>query len=332
MDMFYTTVPSHLTKKRIHFHSFMQGVHHRLHDVKSSMGESVDAAQEVANEIAAESNVLCFDEFQVVDVADAMILRRLFDMLYRHGVVTFMTSNRPPDELYKNGVQRDSFIPCIEQIKQLNHIIYLNSPTDYRKIDRPASGVYFFPPPGKNLSDVKQQADEHIAKWFDYFSQGAKVETNAELEVWGRAISIPKSSPEAVAQFTFAELCGKPRSAADYLELTKCFPAFVITDIPLLSIRQTDVVRRFITFLDAAYESHSKLAVTAERPFEHLFNADDLVAKKPVVDLSKAGSSDDDLLSDGSIFSGEEEKFAFSRTLSRLKQISSQQWLDYIRM
>ncbi|ANB14239.1 Afg1p [Sugiyamaella lignohabitans] len=331
MDMFYTTVPKHLTKKRIHFHAFMQDVHKRSHRLHMEHGPDYDTAPAIADEIAKEANVLCFDEFQVTDVADAMILRRLISILYSetHGVVTFMTSNRKPDDLYMNGVQRASFIPCIEALKQENKVVYLHSTIDYRKIARPSSGSYFFPPSGKTLSSVKEDADKHAKQWLDYFCQGASVNENEELSIWGRPLVVPKSAPGVAAQFTFDQLCGKPLSAADYLELTRNYNRFVVTDIPLLSIRRTDLTRRFITFLDAAYESHSKLAVTAERPFEHLFiDEGPIIKSEAPKDVKDLDDPDSDFLGDGTMFSGEEEKFAFSRALSRLKQMSSKQWLD----
>lgn len=346
MDMFYTTIPSHLTKKRIHFHAFMQDVHKRSFALHQEHGRDYDTAPAIATAIAQEANVLCFDEFQVTDVADAMILRRIIDILLSpsHGAVIFMTSNRAPDELYKDGVQRKSFIPCIELIKHQSHVIYLKSPTDYRKIDRPSQGTYFFPPTvNQTLADVQYQADAHADRWFNYFSQGKAPEFNVDLHIWGRPVSIPKCVMGVVAQFTFAELCYRPMSAADYLEITQNFPAIVITDIPLLSVRERDVTRRFITFLDAAYESAAKIAVTAQRPFEHLFTDeipkyDDGAIKKLEGENGAAASAKnskkdhefdanaDDFLESDSLFSGEEEKFAFARALSRLKQMASKEW------
>lgn len=341
MDMFYTTIPRHLTKKRIHFHAFMQDVHKRAFQLHQQHGRDYDTAPAIANAIAREANVLCFDEFQVTDVADAMILRRIIDILESktHGAVIFMTSNRAPDELYKDGVQRKSFIPCIELIKHQCHVIYLKSPTDYRKIDRPSQGTYFFPPTGKTLADVQALADAHSDRWFNYFSQGNKPESDVALTIWGRPILIPKCVMGVVAQFTFDQLCSRPMSAADYLEITQNFPSIVITDIPLLSVRERDLTRRFITFLDAAYESHAKIAVTAQRPFEHLFTDEipkyesapaqvkqNLEQKPPGGAVKEAQDFDGDFLESEGLFSGEEEKFAFARALSRLKQMASKQW------
>lgn len=339
MDMFYTTIPKHLTKKRIHFHAFMQDVHKRNFQLHSKYGLDYDTAPAIAGAIAREANVLCFDEFQVTDVADAMILRRIIEILESksHGSVIFMTSNRAPDELYKDGVQRESFVPCIELIKLKSHVIYLKSPTDYRKIDRPSQGTYFFPPKGETLEDVRPLADAHADRWFNYFSQGHKPEFNVDLHIWGRPVTIPKCVMGVVAQFTFKQLCEKPHSAADYLEITRNFPCVVITDIPLLSVRERDLTRRFITFLDAAYESGAKMAVTAQRPFEHLFTDDipkyedgakteksavHAKAEKPEKELDFEGG----LLENSKLFSGDEERFAFARALSRLKQMASKEW------
>jgi protein AFG1 len=328
MDMFYKTIPDHLTKKRIHFHAFMQGIHQQAHKLRIQNGSSTfDPIPDIANNIAIESNVLCFDEFQVTDVADAMILRTLLTLLLSpsHGLVIFMTSNRAPDQLYENGVQRQSFIPCIELLKSSNHVINLSSPTDYRKLERAAEGTYFFPPAGKSLKNVTQDASDHVRKWFNYFNKiNAEPTTDFPISIWGRNLSVPKCVPDLVAQFSFSELCDKPLSAADYLELTRQFPCIIITDIPSMSVRRTDIVRRFITFLDAAYESHTKIAVTAEKPFEHLFN--DSIPGIDLVELSQDVDADSDLIGKSGIFSGEEEKFAFARALSRLKQMGSKEW------
>ncbi|KAM9921229.1 hypothetical protein OXX59_006655, partial [Metschnikowia pulcherrima] len=144
MDLFYSTVPASLPKRRFHFHQFMQNLHKRSYQLKREHNHlDLDVIPLLASEIAQTSTVLCFDEFQVTDVADAMLLRRLLTLLLspEYGVVLFATSNRAPDDLYLNGIQRVSFIPCIQMIKKETKVIYLNSPTDYRKIARPFSSV-----------------------------------------------------------------------------------------------------------------------------------------------------------------------------------------------
>lgn len=352
MDLFYETVPDHISKKRLHFHQFMQLTHKRSHQLKMQYHADYDVIPMLAAEIAQEATVLCFDEFQVVDVADAMLLRRLFGYLLtpEYGVVLFATSNRAPDDLYLNGIQRVSFIPCIQQIKQQCRVIYLNSPTDYRKIERPLSHVYYSPAPGVrwNSKTIEAKRKQHVQDWFDYFNRenpNPKVLENYELEVWGRKLVVPKCSPPYVAQFTFHELCGSPKSAGDYLTLANAFQLFVITDIPYLSIEVREWVRRFITFLDAVYDAHGRMACTLAAPFKDLFVEPEDIAKgnyqlyKHLRDTGEEKSFDDDELvtkhgfdkeiaKKALMFANDEERFAFARALLRLSQMASQDWVD----
>jgi predicted ATPase len=143
MDLFYDTLPPNIkSKTRVHFHAFMQSVHKDLHKMTMAHGNDIDSIPYVAANIAEKASVLCFDEFQCTDVADAMILRRLIESLMAHGTVIVTTSNRHPEDLYKNGIQRESFIPCINLLKTRLTVLNLDSSTDYRKIPRPPSGVY----------------------------------------------------------------------------------------------------------------------------------------------------------------------------------------------
>ncbi|AOW03388.1 YALI0D00649p [Yarrowia lipolytica CLIB122] len=338
MDLFYDTIPNHLTKDRAHFHNFMQDVHHRYHELYEERGSDFDASPILAKEISKRGNVLCFDEFQVTDVADAMILRRIIELLDKDGVVLFLTSNRAPDELYKNGVQRESFIPCIELLKERTRVTFMESPTDYRKVKKPMENVYFFPetePPFvKTLEDkdIAPAAKEHADKWFEYFSQDGPISHDAYVEIWGRKRHIPKSS-NRTAQFKFHELCGEPLSAADYIGLCNNYDAFVITDIPCMTIQEKDLARRWITFLDAAYEAKSKLAVTAQRPFEHLFadNSDvthDKSDKESFQKIADEMGIDPTVLASAGMFTGEEERFAYARALSRIHQMSTTDWVE----
>lgn len=248
MDLFYETLPPNITvKTRIHFHNFMQEVHKELHKFKMKHGNDVDGIPFVAADIAERSSVLCFDEFQCTDVADAMILRRLVESLMSHGVVIVTTSNRHPDDLYKNGIQRESFIPCINMLKERLRVINLDSTTDYRKIPRPPSGVYHHP--------LDKASNSHADKWFrflgDYENDPPHV---AHHTVWGREIEVPLASGRC-AKFTFQELIGRATGAADYLELMRNYDAFIVTDVPGMSHKSRDWARRFITFIDAVYES-----------------------------------------------------------------------------
>ncbi|KAK9470856.1 AFG1-like ATPase-domain-containing protein [Dipodascopsis tothii] len=333
MNMFYSTLepspPSLLTKKRIHFHAFMQDVHKRAHALKVQHGAELDAIPLLASELAREARVFCFDEFQVIDVADAMLLRRLMESLVSYGVVFLITSNRAPDDLYKNGIQRQSFVPCIQLLKDRCHVICLDSPTDYRRISRPISNVYYSP--------LDAGAKDHAEKWFEYFADPKDPPHPASHTIWGREVRVPKASGK-VAQFSFSDLFDHPLSAADYLELARQYTAFVVTDIPVMTIRSKDIARRFITFIDSIYESKGRLVATSAAPFANLFVDDDPMAAKKPADGAAPGHVDDELrammdnlgLSSDSLksLSGDEERFAFARALSRLQQMSSTNWLE----
>ncbi|KAJ6264250.1 hypothetical protein Dda_0394 [Drechslerella dactyloides] len=330
MNMFYFTLPPNIKrKKRIHFHAFMQDVHKRMHLEKVKHGSSFDALPIVAADLAEEASVLCFDEFQCTDVADAMILRRLLEEMISHGVVMVATSNRHPNELYKNGIQRESFMPCIQLLQTRLEVLNLDSPTDYRKIARPASGVYHF--------GLGSDAAAHATKWFEYLGDPKDPPHPATRSIWGRDIKIPSASGRA-ARFDFQDLCGKPTSAADYLELTRHYDAFIVENVPAMDINTRDVARRFITFIDSIYEARAALVLTSEVPISRLFSADK--AASHATDKQASGLStsmrmlmDDlgmniDTLKESSIFTGEEERFAFARALSRLSEMASTFWIE----
>ncbi|KAI0459470.1 AFG1-like ATPase [Xylaria acuta] len=340
MDLFYDTLPSAVkSKTRIHFHNFMQDVHKRLHRMKMEHGNDIDAVPFVAADIAEQANVLCFDEFQCTDVADAMILRRLLESLMSHGVVLVTTSNRHPDELYKNGIQRESFIPAINLLKARLHVINLNSPTDYRKIPRPPSGVYHTP--------LDSHAASHIEKWLRFLGNSENPEPHPEVQkVWGREIHVPRVSGRC-AWFTFQELIGRATGAADYLELMRSYDAFIVSDVPGMTYRERDLARRFITFIDAVYESHAKLVLTTAVPLTQLFVApnelhhslkrDGILAKDldnnesvshAMQHMMEDMGSNIDQLKDSNLFSGDEERFAFIRALSRLTEMASKEWVE----
>ncbi|KAI1131304.1 AFG1-like ATPase [Nemania abortiva] len=340
MDLFYDTLPSAVkSKTRIHFHNFMQDVHKRLHRMKMQHGNDIDAVPFVAADIAEQANILCFDEFQCTDVADAMILRRLLESLMSHGVVLVTTSNRHPDELYKNGIQRQSFIPAINLLKARLHVINLDSPTDYRKIPRPPSGVYHTP--------LDSHAASHIEKWLRFLGDPENPEPHPETQkVWGREIHVPRVSGRC-AWFTFQELIGRATGAADYLELMRSYDAFIVSDVPGMTFNERDLARRFITFIDAVYESHAKLVLTTAVPLTQLFispselhhslkkngastkefdNAESVT--HAMQHMMEDMDSNIDQLKDSSLFSGDEERFAFVRALSRLSEMASQEWVE----
>lgn len=345
MDLFFDTLPSNVhSKTRIHFHNFMQDVHKQLHQMSMKHGNDIDTIPFVAANIAEAASVLCFDEFQVTDVADAMILRRLIEGLMAHGTVLITTSNRHPKDLYKNGIQRESFIPCINLLMEHLRVLNLDSTTDYRKIPRPPSGVYHHP--------LDAAAKRHAEHWFRFLGDPEHDPPHkATRQVWGREITIPRASGKA-CWFTFDELMGRATGAADYLELVRSYESFIVTDVPGMNFRSRDLARRFITFVDAVYEGHAKLVLTTAVPLSQLFmsrdeigEAIDSAAKKGDEGAQAAKEDADDvndamrnlmddlgmnqsLFKKSSIFSGDEEAFAFARALSRLSEMGSQEWVE----
>ncbi|KAI0776227.1 AFG1-like ATPase [Trametes elegans] len=327
MDLFYNTLPPHITRKRrVHFHAFMIDVHKRVHAMKAKLGSrGGDPIEPVARDLAQEAYVLCFDEFQVTDIADAMILRQLFERLLNYGVVSVITSNRHPDELYKNGIQRQSFVPCIELLKERFEVTDLDSGTDYRRIPRTLSHVYYDPLTPENKAEL-----DKIFKAFASHSDESVVR-NRKLHVWGREVIVPEST-STVARFGFLDLCGKPMSAADYIEITKTFGTIFVTDVPKMGLSQKDMARRFITFIDACYESKTKLFISSEVPIYQIFSDDPNAKSDDISDHMRSVMDDlglsSDMVGTSSMFSGDEELFAFARCCSRLVQMGSKEWAE----
>lgn len=324
MDLFYNTLPARIThKKRVHFHAFMLDVHKRMHTAKAK--GAGDPLMPVARDLANEAHVLCLDEFQVTDIADAMILRRLLDALLENGVVCVLTSNRHPDELYKNGIQRSSFLPAIDLLKSQFDVTDLDSGTDYRRVPRALSHAYFSP-----LNSATRAA---IDAQFDALTEDLPVLDGATIRLWGRSLTVPRSAG-SVAQFPFAELCGRPLGAADYLELTQRYGTVFVTDVPRMGLNEKDKARRFITFIDACYESKTRLFVSSEVPIFEIF-ADETsqTPGAPVSDHMRVIMDDlglpVEVVGAASMFNGEEELFAFARCCSRLVQMGSVDWMEH---
>ncbi|KAJ1650291.1 ATPase [Dispira simplex] len=330
MDLLYNTLKVE-KKKRIHFHSFMLDVHQRIQRYRITAGSQSDFIPIVANDLASESSVLCFDEFQVTDIVDAMILRRLFTELFNRGVVVITTSNRHPDDLYKNGLQRQSFIPCIELLKAQCRVVSLDSGTDYRRLERETAHLYF----------TSREQDPLLARFLQLWRAATECRPIAPhtLHFLGRDLVIPEAT-EGVAKMSFNQLCGQAHSTADYLELTKYYQLLFLTDVPPMDLSMKNEARRFITLVDTLYENHTILVISAACPVADLFSVDRSEHAASSIERSPASSELQDsqrLLMDdlglsmkqlnSTLFTADEEAFAFQRALSRLVEMQSKWWV-----
>lgn len=253
MDMFYESVNTQ-RKRRAHFHAFMQEIHAAMHEVRKTGVD--DAIKPVAEEIAGKLELLCFDEMQVSDITDAMIVGRLFGKLLEGGVAIVTTSNRPPDDLYKNGLNRQLFLPFIELLKAHMDVVEMASEKDYRQ-DRLAGNPVYFSPLG---SEARAAMD---AVWRDFTGGDAAPLT---LQVKGREIELPQYR-NGIARASFYALCGKPLGPADYLAIAEAVKVLMVDDIPCLSRSNFNEAKRFVTLIDALYEGRVRLICSAaDRP------------------------------------------------------------------
>ncbi|KAM7376225.1 hypothetical protein PAMP_005968 [Pampus punctatissimus] len=328
MDMFYSYVETE-KKKRVHFHGFMLDVHKRIHRLKQSMpkrkagkmAKSYDPIAPVAEEISEEACLLCFDEFQVTDIADAMILKQLFENLFLNGVVVVATSNRPPEDLYKNGLQRVNFVPFIAVLQKYCQTLRLDSGIDYRKRNSSAGKLYFL--------SSEPDAEVMLDKMFDELAFTQNDITRPRiLNVLNRKVRLNKACG-TIADCTFEELCDRPLGASDYLEISRLFDTVFIRHIPLLTLNKKTQARRLITLVDALYDHKVRVVILADHPLEDIFvhNGDHGHDESHIL-MDDLGLKREDA-SSLSIFSGEEEMFAFQRTVSRLTEMQTEEyWLE----
>lgn len=312
MDVFYRSLPGdRVPKLRVHFHSFMLGVHARLHAIRGT-GHRGDPLVGLADEImrsggpASESGgaalVMCFDEMQVTDVGDAMIMRRLFEGLWARGIVVVTTSNRPPGDLYANGLQRELFMPFIASLESRTTVLPLASPTDYRMVagsgvGAGGGGVWLCPETVSSGGRAGTPADAESAfkaSW-EALVKGCELEA-VNLQAQGRAVAVPCAAPSVkAARFHFDDLCSKPLYSADYQVIAQSFSHVHIDGVPRLTLSERNEVRRFITLVDTLYEHRVRVVIRAAAPapklFTPVFRPGGSAAPKPVAAVAADGAS-----------------------------------------
>jgi len=305
MNIFYNETPCQ-SKQKVHFHKFMLGVHKSMHRARYEGGvtDGNEILKQVVDDVICDGKIICFDEFQVTDVADALILRRLFSALLDRGAVIVATSNRAPHDLYLNGLQRDLFLPFIGLLEAKCNVVSMwKSETDYRLVKSGAMNdhgnrerkVYF----------VGHCSVEAFNAMFTDLTKHEKIIENSTIKTAdGRQVYVRKSSPTYnVARFSFDDICRKPLGASDYLAIASSFHTVFLEAVPLLNINDVNIVRRFIVFVDIMYEYNIKLIVQADAEPDSLFQGLDV--NNRVID----------------------EAFSFDRTRSRLEEMGSESYL-----
>ncbi len=280
MDIFYDCLPTD-GKLRLHFHRFMQEIHHQLRNIKNEE----DPLQLVAESFKRRTNIICLDELFVSDIGDAMILAGLLDALFSRGITLVTTSNCHPNDLYKGGLQRQKFIPAIDLIKQQTKVIELGGNIDHRLEFLEHADIYHHP--------LDENADSVMTNNFMHVSPEPGTE-NECLCIEGRNIQTIRCA-DGTVWLSFNDLCGGPRSAADYIEIARCFNTVLISDIPVLT-NNNDLSRRFITAIDEFYDRSVKVIISAETTVHELYK-------------------------------GQKLSFEFQRTISRLLEMRSHDYL-----
>jgi cell division protein ZapE len=292
MDLFFEACPAR-RKRRVHFHAFMGDVHERIHAhrqaVKLGRAGGDDPIAPVAAALAEEAWLLCFDEFSVTDIADAMILGRLFTALFGHGVVVVATSNVEPDRLYEGGLNRTLFLPFLDLLKARVEVVRLDARTDFRLEKLSGAPVYHVPPDER----AKAALDEAFRRL-----SGRPRGERTTLSVKGHVLEVPQAAG-GVARFSFADLCQKPLGAADYLALARDFHTLIVEGIPRMGLAERNEAKRFITLVDTLYDRNVKLIASAEAEPPELYRAEE-----------------------------GREAFEFDRTASRLIEMRSEGYLS----
>ena len=291
MDIFFEAAPTE-PKRRVHFHDFMLDVHARIHAerlaAREGRGAHGDVIPAIGDQLAREASLLCFDEFHVTDIADAMILGRLFERLFAAGVIVVATSNVPPPELYRDGLNRSLFLPFIAMLQDRLDVVRLDARTDFRR-EKLGDGRMWLTP-----------ADDEARSALDaaFLALAGEVGGPTTLEVQGRVLEIPHAA-HGVARASFDALCGRPLGAADYLAIARRFHTLILDDVPELDDRRRNEARRFMTLVDALYEHHVKLLASGAAEPDRIW-------------VGREGY----------------ENFGFARTASRLVEMGSDEWLS----
>lgn len=285
MDLFYDCLPLK-NKLRTHFHRFMQRVHG---DLARLQGEK-NPLELIADNIASEAKVLCFDEFFVQDIGDAMILAGLLDALMQRGVILVATSNIAADRLYENGLQRDRFQPAIELLKKHTQIVEIQSGVDYRLRSLSQAKLYHYP--------IVEATEQLLLRcFFELAPDKQEVKEGGVIELLDRELQT-RYCADDVAWFEFEQLCDGPRSAFDYVELAKMYHAVLLSAVPQLDEECNDSARRFISLVDELYDRRVKLIIAADAPIQ-------------------------------SLYQGQKLGFEFERTRSRLLEMQSREYLGF---
>lgn len=281
VDTFYDCLPT-TRKMRVHFHRFM----HKVHDQLKLLAGEKNPLEKVADQFKSETDIICFDEFFVSDITDAMILGTLMQALFARGITLVATSNIEPDGLYRNGLQRARFLPAIALINQFTEVVNVDSGIDYRLRTLTQAEIYHSP--------LDVQAEDNLHSYFMALSTEPR-QANATIDIAHRAVQFRREA-EGIIWFEFSELCEKPRSQYDYMELSKIYHTLLMSNVKQMGQGNDDAARRFIALVDEFYERKVKLIISAAVPMEQLYS--------------------------GGILS-----FEFRRCLSRLQEMQSHDYL-----
>ncbi|EEY56948.1 lactation elevated protein 1 [Phytophthora infestans T30-4] len=377
LDLFFRGA-SVQRKRRVHFNEFMLEVQTRLNQEKKEqldrygrqrhivLDQSRDVVLQVAHAIADESHLLCFDEFQVTDVADALIMRKLFGVLFARGVVMVATSNTSPQDLYKDGTNREYFLPFLDQLARHTRVVPMNSDVDYRFLCEPVGGEETFLSP---LTDVTKHKMDAVYKDLLVLGDEGLAEDNGSVQdehlrvpvMMGRTLDVRGHAKSGVCRASFSQLCDTEKGAADYKAMAECFHTLVLDDVPALNMAQHDQARRFILLVDELYEHRTRLVLSTEAAEPRaifLFDDDSVRAaseganspaaleeEKQRVNKENAavgvpttsswdaavgayGPSQMAGLDVGNLVALKDLKVAFKRAVSRLREMQSERYLE----